>query len=78
LPPKGGDADLLIRQGLLAKWRSRRSYGMLNLKDLLTASFGERGSTFSGFAEPSQRIDVDLVDSKWIIIPAAVDSRKSA
>ncbi len=45
-PPKRGDADLLIQQGLLSRWRWRGGNSLLNLKDLLTVLQSSRKRVF--------------------------------
>jgi len=47
-PPRCGEGDLLIPQGLMANLLRRTGEGVLNLKDLLTISSQELSGDLSG------------------------------
>ncbi len=64
-------ANMLILEWLLDKGLSRRSNGMLNLKDLLAAVAASVGPTFSGFIglmkrRESNSLILNLLFADWL------------
>ena len=63
---KLGGADLLVRRGLLSKWRRRTGEGLLNLKDLLTLFPPSCRATFSGLVGWLKRGEAYLLIPQWL------------